>query len=169
MLLAANASGADSVSPPAETSIAIVSTGYLSAADISGFHNAYPYLAGNFQEFYIDGTFTTPDAEGTMDVEWATVMANSFGAAANTAKIYLYDGADSNFSTITDALNYVPAHPGRPSRRRPHGDSGDGTSRNIPCPQPPVDLVESPPGRTTPFGLRNSMPTRSGASPPPGT
>ena len=66
-----------SVSPPPETSIAIVGTGYLSAADITGFHNAYPYLADNWQEFYIDGTPTTPDVEGTMDVEWSTAMANS--------------------------------------------------------------------------------------------
>jgi hypothetical protein len=93
-------------SPPA-TSIAIVSSGYLSASDITGFHNTYPYLADNWQEFYIDGTPTLPDAEGTMDLEWATAMANSFGAAANTAKVYVYDGADSSPSTLTDAFNHV--------------------------------------------------------------
>jgi hypothetical protein len=93
-------------SPPA-ASIAIVSTGYLTASDITGFHNAYPYLADNWQEFYIDGTPTTSNDEGTLDLEWATATANSFGAHANTAKIYMYDGADTNASTLTDAFNYA--------------------------------------------------------------
>ena len=85
-----------SSSPPVDTSIAIVSSGILSPADITGFHNAFPYLADNWQEFYIDGTPTTPDDEGTLDLEWATAMANSFSAAANTAKVYMYETADPN-------------------------------------------------------------------------
>lgn len=92
---------------PVETSIAIVSFGKVNGADITGFHNTYPYLADNWQQFYIDGTPTTPDVEGTLDMEWSTAMANSFGAAANTAKVYIYDGANPNPSTVTDAYNYA--------------------------------------------------------------
>ena len=42
-----------------------------------------------------------------MDIEWSTAMANSFGAVANTAMVYLYEGANTNTSTITNAFNHV--------------------------------------------------------------
>ncbi len=92
---------------PKETSIAIVSAGVLSGSDITGFHNTYPYLADHWQQFPIDGTSTTPDGEGTLDVEWSTAMANSFGAVANTAMVYAYEGANTNTSTFTDAYNHA--------------------------------------------------------------
>jgi kumamolisin len=92
---------------PKEASIAIVSAGVISGSDITGFHNQYPYLADHWQQFPIDGTTTTPDGEGTLDVEWSTAMANSFGAVANTAMVYLYEGANTSLSTITDAFNHV--------------------------------------------------------------
>lgn len=101
-----NPLGNPNVTPPA-TSIAIVSAGIISGSDITGFHNAYPYLADHWQEFYIDGTPSTPDDEGTMDLEWSTAMANSFGAVANTAMIYVYEGANTNSSTFTDAYNHA--------------------------------------------------------------
>ena len=53
-----------------------------------------PYLAVNYEEFYIDGTPPCCDSEGTLDLEWSTAMANSFGAAANTAAVYMYEGAE---------------------------------------------------------------------------
>ncbi|MGD0359829.1 MAG: protease pro-enzyme activation domain-containing protein [Bryobacteraceae bacterium] len=91
---------------PKETSIAIVSSGTQRGSDLTGFLSAdYPILAVNYEEFYIDGTPPCCDAEGTLDLEWSTAMANSFGTAANTATVYMYDGANSNLSTFTDAFN----------------------------------------------------------------
>jgi len=90
---------------PAQTSIAIATFGQQQVSDIAGFHNQYPYLAYNFQEFFIDGTPGCCDAEGTMDTEWSTAMSNSFGALQNTSKVYLYDGANFNNSTFTDMYN----------------------------------------------------------------
>jgi kumamolisin len=90
---------------PAQTSIAIATFGSQQVSDITGFHNQYPYLAYDFQEVYIDGTPACCDAEGTLDAEWSTAMSNSFGAESNTAKVYLYDGANFNDSTFTDIYN----------------------------------------------------------------
>jgi hypothetical protein len=94
-------------SSPAVASIAIVSAGFVNGNDMAGFHNQYPYLAYNYQQFPIDGSSTTPDVEGTLDLEWSTAMANSFGAVANTAAVYLYEGANTNTSTFTDAYNHA--------------------------------------------------------------
>jgi hypothetical protein len=91
---------------PKETSIAIVSVGTQSGSDIAGFiDESFPQLAVNYEEFYIDGTPPCCDAEGTLDLEWSTAMANSFGAAANTATVYMYDGANAILSTFTDVYN----------------------------------------------------------------
>ncbi len=90
---------------PAQTSIAIATFGSQQVSDITGFHNQYPYLAYNIQEVFIDGTPSCCDAEGTMDAEWSTAMSNSFGSAGNTAKVYLYDGANFNDATFTDMYN----------------------------------------------------------------
>ena len=90
---------------PAQSSIAIATFGQQQISDIQGFHNQYTYLAYNVQEFFIDGTPSCCDAEGTMDAEWSTAMSNSFGSAGNTSKVYLYDGANFNDSTFTDMYN----------------------------------------------------------------
>lgn len=92
-------------SSPPQTSIAIATFGAQSLSDMAGFHAQYPYLAYNVQEEYVDGTPACCDAEGTMDMEWSTAMSNSFGASANTAKVYVYDGANFNDSTFTDIYN----------------------------------------------------------------
>jgi hypothetical protein len=92
-------------SSPAQSSIAIATFGSQQVSDIAGFHNQYPYLAYNFQEFFIDGTPACCDAEGTMDAEWSTATSNSFGSFQDTAKVYLYDGANFNDSTFTDIYN----------------------------------------------------------------
>jgi Pro-kumamolisin, activation domain/Bacterial Ig-like domain (group 3) len=94
------------VTPP-ETSIAIVSVGRQDPNDFVGFHNQYPYLAYHFQQFFIDGTPPCCDGEGTMDMEWATAMSNSFGAAADTAMVYLYDGVNNQASTFNDIYNHM--------------------------------------------------------------
>ena len=42
-----------------------------------------------------------------MDMEWSTAMSNSFGGFQDTAKVYLYDGANFNDSTFTDIYNQM--------------------------------------------------------------
>jgi photosystem II stability/assembly factor-like uncharacterized protein len=101
-----NPLGNPGVTPP-ETSIAIATAGTQNGADFTGFHNQYPYLADHWQQFYIDGTPTCCDAEGTMDMEWSTAMANSFGSYVDTAMIYMYDGVNNQFSTFTDIYNHA--------------------------------------------------------------
>ncbi|HEY1739112.1 MAG TPA: protease pro-enzyme activation domain-containing protein, partial [Acidimicrobiia bacterium] len=99
-----NASG----SSPPNTSIAIVTAGkHNLPADLQGFQARYGYLAYSYNEYYIDGTPTTLDFEGTMDLEWSTAMSNSFGAFQNTAHVYLYSGVNANFGTFDDMYNRV--------------------------------------------------------------
>jgi hypothetical protein len=88
-----------------ETNIAIVSAGYQDGDDFIGFNNAYPYLNMLWAIISIDGTPPCCDAEGTMDLEWSSAMAN--GPAPDSAVIYIYDGANNNSSTFTDAYNQV--------------------------------------------------------------
>jgi len=99
-----NPLGNPNVTPP-ETSIAIMTAGSQAVSDMQGYQSQYPYLAYHFQEFFIDGTPPCCDGEGTMDLEWSTTMANSFGSFVDTAMIYLYDGVNSNFSTFQDMYN----------------------------------------------------------------
>jgi hypothetical protein len=94
-------------SSPAQDSIAIATFGSQQISDMTGFQAQYPYLAYNVQEVYIDGTPSCCDAEGTMDMEWSTAMSNSFGGFQDTAKVYLYDGANFNDSTFTDMYNQM--------------------------------------------------------------
>jgi hypothetical protein len=94
------------VTPP-ETSIAIATAGTQDPNDFTGFHNQYSYLADHWQQFYIDGTPSCCDGEGTMDMEWSTAMANSFGSYVDTAMVYMYDGVNANFSTFTDIYNQM--------------------------------------------------------------
>ena len=62
--------------------------------------------------YFIDGTppacppISNCDAEGTMDYEWSSAMANS-STFADTALVYLYDGANAQFSTFTDVYNAI--------------------------------------------------------------
>lgn len=92
---------------PPETSIAIATYQSQDLSDIQGFHNQYPYLAYNIQLFDIDGTPAPYDGEGTMDAEWATAMSNSFGGYVNTAKVYVYQGANYMNNTIADVYNHM--------------------------------------------------------------
>jgi Pro-kumamolisin, activation domain len=90
-----------------QTSIAIATAGTQNLNDMHGFQTAYPYLAYSVQQFNIDGTPTAPDGEGTMDMEWATAMSNSFGAFQNTSRVYMYNGANTLTSTFTDIFNHM--------------------------------------------------------------
>ena len=90
-----NPTHAANVTPPA-TSIAIATVGAHNGSDMAGFQAQYPYLAYHFQEFGIDGTPACCDDEGTLDLEWSTAMANSFGSFVDTAMVYMYDGANAH-------------------------------------------------------------------------
>jgi photosystem II stability/assembly factor-like uncharacterized protein len=96
-------------SPP-EASIAIATFGDQNLSDIAAFQNLYPYLAYNLQKIYVDGipsSLTMSDEEGTMDAEWAIATANSFGAIADTAEVFLYDGATNNELTFLDIFTQM--------------------------------------------------------------
>jgi len=99
---------------PPETSIAIATAGAQDPNDFTGFHNQYPYLADHWNMIGIDGQ-SVPcanpgcDGEGTMDFEWATAMSNSFGSFADTAHVWMYDGANALLSTFTDIYNHILA------------------------------------------------------------
>jgi len=107
-----NPNGHAGSSPP-DASIAIAMFGVPSNSDLNGFFGQYSYLAYNIAEWFIDGTYTcgTPTddncAEGSLDTEWSTATSNSFGAAKDTAKVWLYVGANENNSTFTDMYNYM--------------------------------------------------------------
>ena len=97
-----------STGPPAQTSIAIATAGsHFYSSDLAAWHTAYPYLAYNLNEYYIDGTPTSPDYEGTMDVEWALSLAISFGSFLDTAHIYVYSGVNAQFTTFNDIYNKI--------------------------------------------------------------
>jgi hypothetical protein len=96
-------------SSPRETSIAIASVGAQSFADMAGFQARYSYLAYNLNEIGINGQVVPCtsgcDLEGTMDMEWSTAMANSFGSFADTAHVWMYDGNNASLTTFTDIFN----------------------------------------------------------------
>ena len=92
---------------PPSTSIAIATVGTQQLSDMQGFHNQFPYLAYNITYFNIDGTPPCCDIEGTLDAEWATATANSFGSSDDTAHVYVYQGANNLLSTFTDIYNQM--------------------------------------------------------------
>jgi len=94
------------VTPPS-SSIAIATAGTQSGSDFAGFQAQYPYLAYHYQQYYIDGTPTCCDGEGTEDFDWSTAWSNSFGSYVDTSMIYLYDGVNNSFSTFTDVYNAI--------------------------------------------------------------
>jgi hypothetical protein len=101
-----NPNGNPGGSPP-ETSIAIASAGSVNTKDFDGFRAQYPFLAFNVTVIHVNGTSTAFDLEGTLDVEWATVMGNSFGTPADTAHVYIYEGSNNLFSTFTTIYNQM--------------------------------------------------------------
>jgi hypothetical protein len=101
---------------PRESSIAIAIFQDFADSDLAGFLSYYPYLAHNVQRHFIDGAqpcVTPPKppcgGEATLDVEWATAMANSFGSASDTAEVHVYEGtsatADVLLLVLQQALN----------------------------------------------------------------
>ncbi|MGH9604675.1 MAG: chitobiase/beta-hexosaminidase C-terminal domain-containing protein [Terracidiphilus sp.] len=100
---------------PRETSIAIAAFGSVSLTDIADFQSYFSYLAYNVETINIDGGYTCNNsngydgncAEATMDTEWSLAMANSEGSSAATAKVYVYEGANYNDSTVIDLYNQM--------------------------------------------------------------
>jgi hypothetical protein len=92
---------------PAESSIAIAIGGDFLTSDISSFASNYG-LAFNAQKVLINGatqcTGDDCDPEATLDTEWSTATANSFGSSTNTAKVYVYEGPDYEFGTLLDVI-----------------------------------------------------------------
>jgi hypothetical protein len=101
---------------PLQSSIAIATSGIVSVSDMQSFHAAFPSLAYNIATFLIDGTYTCNDApkapdssclETTMDTQWTTATANSQDTSADTAKVYVYEGVNSNTSTFEDVFTFM--------------------------------------------------------------
>lgn len=91
-------------SPP-EASIAIASYGDVNGSDLQGFHNQYPYIAWEDWKIAVDGGYSCVGyddncLEVTMDTEWSSAWANSFGSLHNTAQVFVYEGA--NFGDMAD-------------------------------------------------------------------
>ena len=98
-------------SPP-QASIAIAAYGDVSLTDVKNFQGYFSYLAYNVQKYYIDGTYVCGSnddncSETTLDTEWSLSTANSQGSAASTAKVYVYEGFNTNQSTVVDILTFM--------------------------------------------------------------
>ena len=89
-------------SSPAQSSIAIATAGkHFLSTDMAAWNASFPYIAYSINEYYIDGTPASGDYEGTMDTEWATSLANSFGSYQDTAHVYLYSGVNATSAPST--------------------------------------------------------------------
>lgn len=92
-----------------DASIAIAAWNTVDFSDVKMFLQTFG-LAGYVTQIYIDGTPAPPSStepEFTLDTEWSTAMANSFGSYLDTAQVFVYEGADSNASTMTDMYNFM--------------------------------------------------------------
>jgi len=96
---------------PNVSSIAIAGFGQFLGTDITGFQAANPYLAYNYNYYYIDGTpfcgSTCATGETTEDVEYAIATSNSFGSYLDTATVYAYLGGNFNNGTYTDIYSQM--------------------------------------------------------------
>ena len=92
-------------SPP-EASVAIAIWDDYSDGDFAAFITYFP-LAYNVQRYSVDGTPKCCSPEPTLDVEWTTATANSFGSSSNTAAVHVYEGANGYFSTLMDVINHA--------------------------------------------------------------
>ncbi|HEY6291622.1 MAG TPA: Ig-like domain repeat protein [Terriglobia bacterium] len=102
-------------SAPPDASVAIAAFGAdLTYSDVTtsfaGPTGQYPYLAGNIDKVYVDGTYTCGSyddgcLEVTMDTEWSLAMSNSFGSWHDTAEIWIYEGVNYYNQTVLDVYN----------------------------------------------------------------
>lgn len=87
---------------PVQSSIAIAIWDSFYASDLQTFAAQFG-LAYNAQQIYIGGT-PANGGEPTLDVEWATATANSFGSPANTAAVYAYEGTEGYYDNLVEVL-----------------------------------------------------------------
>jgi len=92
---------------PAATSIGIATAGDMALSDMQGFQAKYAYLAYYYNTIFIDGTPPCCNDETTLDTEWATATANSFGSYLDTSHVWVYEGANTLLSTFTDIYNQM--------------------------------------------------------------
>jgi hypothetical protein len=116
-----NVFGASNGSPK-ETSIALATYAGFTVSDVEAFFANYGF-AYEITPLAIDGTNGTPgtecdtldsgctsppvDDEATLDTEYATASANSYGSEYSTAHVYVYEGVNQLYNTITDMFNYM--------------------------------------------------------------
>ena len=92
--------------PTAITSIGIATAYDINLSDLAGFQAQYPYLATNLDQVFIGGQVSCPSSnltcnkETTLDIEWSTATANSFGSVDSTAAIWAYQGSSALSSTF---------------------------------------------------------------------
>jgi Pro-kumamolisin, activation domain len=86
---------------PKETSIAIIGTNTIAVSDLSTFAGQYG-MAFNLTQHMIDSPSCCDD-EMTLDIEWSTAFANSFGSSTDTAHVHAYEGGGSHLSDLLDA------------------------------------------------------------------
>ncbi len=112
----------DSGGSPKETSIALATFAGFNGTDVSTFFGLYGF-AWNYTVFTIDGTSGTPgvecsppatgcasvavDDETTLDTEYSTAAANSYGSYLDTAHVYIYEGANQLYNTYADMYNFM--------------------------------------------------------------
>ena len=111
----------DSGGSPNVSSIAIVAFAGIRYSDVEAFFNNYG-MAWNITPLWIDGAGTPPsecgvgasgctgdkvDDEATVDTEYSTAYANSFGSYLYTAHVYLYEGANTHYSTLYDIYDTI--------------------------------------------------------------
>jgi hypothetical protein len=112
----------DSDGAPANTSIALVSFGDFTNADVTAFFNYYGY-AGYWYRYVVDGSGGQPgvecspgasgcptigmDDEIPGDVEFANAALNNHGSYLDTARTFVYEGANGYYSTYADLWNFV--------------------------------------------------------------
>ena len=98
---------------PRESSIAIAAFGDVQNSDLVGFQDAFPYLAVYVDKIGINGGYTCSGSkddncfETTLDTEWSLAMANSEGAASDTARVVVYEGSNYITNTIADVYNQM--------------------------------------------------------------
>lgn len=98
---------------PRESSIAIGAFGDVSFTDVNNFQSAFSYLATYVDKISIDGGYTCNYAKGddgcsevTLDTEWSLSMANSEGAASDTARVVVYEAPNTGAAAI-DMFNQM--------------------------------------------------------------
>jgi YVTN family beta-propeller protein len=92
--------------PTPVTSIGIATAYDINLSDLNGFQAQYPYLATNLDQVFIYGQVSCPvsnptcNGETTLDIEWTTATANSFGSYLDSAAVWAYEGSSSLTTTF---------------------------------------------------------------------